>query len=85
VDEKGQPTDDPAAILKSRRLVPTGQHKGSGLALMIDILTGILSGGMFCGNSWERQRDAHSTGYAQAFMAIDIAASYPGGFQTKSG
>ncbi|MDH4266878.1 MAG: Ldh family oxidoreductase [Deltaproteobacteria bacterium] len=74
VDEQGRPTDDPAAILKSKRLVPTGQHKGSGLALMTDILTGILSGGMFCGELLgEAKGMPHSTGYAQAFMAIDIA------------
>jgi LDH2 family malate/lactate/ureidoglycolate dehydrogenase len=78
VDEHGRPTDDPAAILKSRRLVPTGQHKGSGLALMIDILTGILSGGMFCGELLgEAKGMPHSTGYAQAFMAIDIATFLP--------
>jgi LDH2 family malate/lactate/ureidoglycolate dehydrogenase len=78
VDEKGQPTDDPAAIIKSRRLVPTGQHKGSGLALMIDILTGILSGGMFCGELLgEAKGMPHATAYAQAFMAIDIASFLP--------
>ena len=78
VDEKGQPTDDPAAILKSRRLVPTGQHKGSGLALMIDILTGVLSGGMFCGELLgEAKGMPHATAYAQAFMAIDIASFLP--------
>jgi LDH2 family malate/lactate/ureidoglycolate dehydrogenase len=78
VDEQGRPTDDPAAILKSRRLVPTGQHKGSGLALMIDILTGILSGGMFCGELLgEAKGMPHSTGYAQAFLAIDIASFLP--------
>jgi len=78
VDEQGRPTDDPAAILKSRRLVPTGQHKGSGLALMIDILTGILSGGMFCGELLgEAKGMPHATAYAQAFLAIDIASFLP--------
>lgn len=78
VDEKGQPTDDPAAILKSRRLVPAGQHKGSGLALMIDILTGVLSGGMFCGELLgEAKGMPHATAYAQAFVAIDIASFLP--------
>jgi LDH2 family malate/lactate/ureidoglycolate dehydrogenase len=45
LDNEGRPTDDPAEILKSKRMVPMGQHKGSGLSLMIDIMTGILSGG----------------------------------------
>jgi LDH2 family malate/lactate/ureidoglycolate dehydrogenase len=78
VDEKGQPTDDPAAILKSRRLVPTGQHKGSGLALMIDIMTGILSGGMFCGELLgEAKGMPHATAYSQAFIAVDITSFLP--------
>jgi len=78
VDEKGRPTDDPAEILKSRRLVPTGQHKGSGLALMIDILTGVLSGGMFCGELLgEAKGMPHATAYSQAFLAIDISSFLP--------
>jgi LDH2 family malate/lactate/ureidoglycolate dehydrogenase len=78
VDESGRPTDDPAAILKSKRLIPMGQHKGSGLALMIDILTGILSGGKFCGELLEEGRGfSHATAYSQAFIAIDIASFIP--------
>jgi LDH2 family malate/lactate/ureidoglycolate dehydrogenase len=78
VDEKGRPTDDPAAVLKSRRLVPTGQHKGAGLALMIDIMTGILSGGMFCAELLGDNKGApHSTGYGKVFLAIDVAAFLP--------
>ena len=78
VDEKGRPTDDPAAVLKSRRLVPTGQHKGAGLALMIDIMTGILSGGMFCAELLGDNKGApHATGYGKVFIAIDIATFLP--------
>ena len=78
VDEKGRPTDDPAAVLKSRRLVPTGQHKGAGLALMIEIMTGILSGGMFCAELLGDNKGApHATGYGKVFIAIDIAAFLP--------
>jgi LDH2 family malate/lactate/ureidoglycolate dehydrogenase len=78
VDEEGQPTDDPAAILKSKRLSPMGQHKGSGLALMIDMMTGILSGGKFCGELLEESRGfSHATAYSQVFLAIDIATFIP--------
>jgi len=78
VDDQGKPTDDPAAILKSKRLVPMGQHKGSGLALMIDIMTGILSGGKFCGELLEEGRGLpHATAYSQAFIAIDIGSFIP--------
>jgi LDH2 family malate/lactate/ureidoglycolate dehydrogenase len=78
LDHKGRPTEDPEAILKSKRVIPMGEHKGSGLSLMIDIMTSILSGGRFCG---ELLQDAEghpwATAYSQAFMAIDIAAFTP--------
>lgn len=78
LDDQGQPTDDPAAILKSKRMVPMGQHKGSGLSLMIDILTGILSGGMYCGELSEKGKgQPWATGYSQAFIAIDISSFIP--------
>jgi len=46
IDTEGNPTDDPfkgfAGIL-----LPTGMHKGLGMSLFIDIITGVLSGGPF--------------------------------------
>jgi len=45
-DSDGRPTTDPAAALKGL-LLPSGGHKGYGLALMIDVLTGVLSGGSY--------------------------------------
>jgi LDH2 family malate/lactate/ureidoglycolate dehydrogenase len=45
-DEQGRPTTDPAAALRGL-LLPSGAHKGYGLALMIDVLTGVLSGGSY--------------------------------------
>jgi LDH2 family malate/lactate/ureidoglycolate dehydrogenase len=78
LDEEGGPTDDPAKILKSKRMVPVGQHKGSGLSLMIDIMTGILSGGKYCAELSEEGRgQPWATGYSQAFIAIDIASLIP--------
>ncbi len=78
LDEEGRPTDDPSAILKSKRMMPMGQHKGSGLSLMIDIMTGILSGGKYCGElSEEGKGQPWATGYSQAFIAIDIASFIP--------
>jgi LDH2 family malate/lactate/ureidoglycolate dehydrogenase len=45
-DEHGRPTTDPAAALRGL-LLPSGGHKGYGLAFMVDVLTGVLSGGAF--------------------------------------
>ncbi|HAA91313.1 MAG TPA: sulfolactate dehydrogenase [Rhodospirillaceae bacterium] len=44
VDKDGKPTTDPAAALAGA-LLPAGGPKGSGLAIMIDLLTGALAGG----------------------------------------
>ncbi|MBB4933354.1 LDH2 family malate/lactate/ureidoglycolate dehydrogenase [Lipingzhangella halophila] len=39
----GEPTGDPATALAGSML-PLGEHKGSGLAMLVDILSGVLSG-----------------------------------------
>src|SRR6266705_1354648 len=44
-DLDGNLTRDPAAIEASQRALPTGYWKGSGLALMLDLLATLLSGG----------------------------------------
>jgi len=45
-DKNGQPTDDPDEAFKGF-LLPVGGHKGLGLAYTIEILTGVISGGVF--------------------------------------
>jgi 3-dehydro-L-gulonate 2-dehydrogenase len=44
-DRDGRLTDDPQAILDSQRLLPAGFWKGSGLALLLDLLAASVSGG----------------------------------------
>lgn len=46
LDAQGRPTDDPKAALDGT-LVPIGGPKGYGLALVIDVLSGALSGADF--------------------------------------
>ncbi|MBQ4425606.1 MAG: Ldh family oxidoreductase [Lachnospiraceae bacterium] len=43
LDKDGQPTTDPAAG-RAGSLIPIGGPKGSGLAIMVEILAGVLSG-----------------------------------------
>jgi LDH2 family malate/lactate/ureidoglycolate dehydrogenase len=45
-DINGHPTDDPDEAFKGF-LLPVGGHKGLGLAYTIEILTGVISGGVF--------------------------------------
>ncbi|MCX6134356.1 MAG: 3-dehydro-L-gulonate 2-dehydrogenase [Ignavibacteriales bacterium] len=44
-DTQGVLTTDPSAILESRRLLPMGYWKGSGLAVMLDLVAAIFAGG----------------------------------------
>lgn len=44
-DEKGNLSDDPYAIMHSKRTLPVGLWKGAGLSLMIDVLVSVLSEG----------------------------------------
>ncbi|MED1824889.1 Ldh family oxidoreductase [Brevibacillus agri] len=47
VDKDGNATTDPSAVLNGGFILPVGGPKGFGLALMIELLTGVLSGGAF--------------------------------------
>ena|ERR1700690_997773 len=68
-DAVGQLTRDPAAIEASRRPLPIGYWKGSGLALLLDLIAGMLSGG-----STTHQipgEPAKETRLSQVFLAFD--------------
>ncbi len=45
-DSQGRPTDDPDVAFKGF-LLPVGGHKGLGLSYFIDILAGVITGGVF--------------------------------------
>ncbi len=47
LDKHGVPTDDPNAAAHQGLIQPFGGYKGYGLSLLIDILTGVLSGAGF--------------------------------------
>lgn len=47
LDKEGRPTTDPhAGFTDGGLLLPVGGHKGYGMAVMLDILCGLLSGGV---------------------------------------
>ena len=45
LDLDGVPTCDPTKILNARRLLPFAQHKGTAIALMVEILAAAVTGG----------------------------------------
>ncbi|KAH7329498.1 Malate/L-lactate dehydrogenase [Stachybotrys elegans] len=49
LDAEGRPTDDPEAALGGVML-PMGGPKGSGLAIMMDVFSGVLSGSAYAGH-----------------------------------
>lgn len=68
-DEAGRLTRDPAAVEKSQRPLPIGFWKGSGLALMLDLIAATLSGGLAT-HQIVADPD-RETDLSQAFIAID--------------
>jgi 3-dehydro-L-gulonate 2-dehydrogenase len=68
-DSTGQLSLDPAAILSSRRPIPIGYWKGAGLALLLDILAAVLSGGS---STHEIAKKETESSVSQVFIAIDI-------------
>lgn len=71
VNGKGRPTTDPEEVIKEGALVPFGGYKGYGLAFIINIITGLLSGA--CLNKDENGKVTEDeSGVGFNFIAIDI-------------
>jgi 3-dehydro-L-gulonate 2-dehydrogenase len=68
-DAEGRLTRSPSAIEATGRLLPTGFWKGSGLALVLDMIAMMLSGGRATHEITGGQAD--ETGQSQVFIAID--------------
>jgi LDH2 family malate/lactate/ureidoglycolate dehydrogenase len=74
LDSAGEPTGDPAAIMASRKFLPMGEHKGAGLALMMELLTGALSGGLFSHEIERLDNSALDPNSSKLFLALDVEA-----------
>jgi 3-dehydro-L-gulonate 2-dehydrogenase len=66
---KGELTTDPGEILLSRRALPVGYWKGSGLSLLLDILAAALSGGF---STSEISQLGAEYALSQVFIAINL-------------
>jgi 3-dehydro-L-gulonate 2-dehydrogenase len=66
-DNDGNISQDPAAIKASKRLLPIGFWKGSGLALVLDLLVTVLSQGRSVKQIGERETES---GVSQVFIAF---------------
>lgn len=72
-DKDGNPTTDPVAA-RAGSLEPLGGPKGYGMAVMLDVLAGVLSGGRFGGMLGV---EPGRGGMAQFFMTIDVTRFMP--------
>lgn len=76
LDEVGVPTTDPSAALKGTFL-PIGGPKGYGLALMIDVLAGMLSGSHYGPSVLRLHQMLGPQGAGFFSMAIDLERFMP--------
>ncbi|MFZ0282490.1 MAG: 3-dehydro-L-gulonate 2-dehydrogenase [Bacteroidales bacterium] len=68
-NDRGELTADPGEILLTRRSLPIGYWKGSGLSLLLDILAAVLSGGL---STHEISRKETEYSLSQVFIAISL-------------
>ncbi|MGP9500526.1 MULTISPECIES: 3-dehydro-L-gulonate 2-dehydrogenase [unclassified Halomonas] len=69
-NERGELSRDPAAIAATRRLLPTGYWKGSGLAILLDAMAALLAQGRPSHEIDSVQRGSGG-GSCQVFMVFD--------------
>jgi ureidoglycolate dehydrogenase (NAD+) len=78
VDDLGQPTTDPTIFPAHGAMQPMATYKGYGIAIMVEILAGILTGAAFTTDvpSWVEQPEERIN-QGHAFVAINLGAILP--------
>jgi LDH2 family malate/lactate/ureidoglycolate dehydrogenase len=76
LDAAGSPTDDPQAAMKGT-LLPIGGPKGYGMALFIDLVSGLLSGSSYSRGVKTFHKPEGPTGVGVTLLAVDIARFMP--------
>jgi ureidoglycolate dehydrogenase (NAD+) len=77
-DPEGRPTTDPSGYPDRSVLQPMAGYKGYGLAVLVEVLAGILTGASFLSGikAWVGE-NAPPADQGHAFIAIDIGAMMP--------
>jgi LDH2 family malate/lactate/ureidoglycolate dehydrogenase len=76
LDKDGRPTDDPK-VGSAGLLVPIGGPKGFGLAVVMDVLSGALSGAAFGRQLARTHRPDAPSQLGHFFLAIDVGQFVP--------
>jgi 3-dehydro-L-gulonate 2-dehydrogenase len=69
-DVEGRLSKDPATILETERVLPVGYWKGAGLALLLDMVAAVLTGGQA---SYQIGQRAEEMDISQVFIAFDVS------------
>ena len=78
LDKDGVPTTDPSGYPAQGAALPMAAHKGYGLALFVEIITAMVTGGAFLSgvSSWIKEMDT-PINQSHAFLAINVGAMVP--------
>ncbi|KAJ9650468.1 hypothetical protein H2198_010224 [Neophaeococcomyces mojaviensis] len=68
-DKEGKPTTD-SNIALDGMMAPIGGPKGSGIAILMDIMSGVLSGAAFGGEVGDQYKEAKPQNVGHCFIAI---------------
>ena len=79
VDNDGLPTGDASAFPQAAAPAPFAAHKGYGIALMVEVLAGVLADGGIRWDitSWIEGDPKVPTNHGAAFLAIDVGQIVP--------
>jgi len=77
LDAEGLPTTDPSGYPHVGALLPMAGHKGYGIALMIEILTGVLNGGAFGKDVVSWVKGGEPVNQSLTFIALDVGVLMP--------
>jgi LDH2 family malate/lactate/ureidoglycolate dehydrogenase len=76
INAAGAPTTDPSEAIEGI-ILPMAQHKGYAIALMMDMLSGVLTGSGFGADVAGPYQAEHRSRAGQLMIALDIEAMQP--------
>lgn len=84
VDRDGRPTTDPKAVLDGGALLPFGGHKGSSIAMMMEIMGAALAGSDYSFEiDWSAYPGAATPHGGQTYILIDPARGAVNSFTAR--
>ena len=76
IDSEGRPTTDPRAALQGF-ILPMAAHKGYAIGVMVDVLSGVLSGSAFLDDVHGPYDPTNRSGAGHFFLALNVEAFQP--------